>query len=259
MQKIYRLGLLVATLSAVLPSFAGSALVDKRYLVTGFNTVVADGYYNLTVHPGNASQAAVKTSSYSESPIMISVHDRTLYIVSRYAAHSPRPYFPGRAHPSVDLQLAGWKGLSVYGPVNVKASGIATDGFTLNAMGYGTIRIDDLGRLQRVDQRGTNVVTLSGIKSDVLTVYATGFSKLTLQGFVNTLHARLNHNAILYARQLVANNVMIQARYNAQGYVYPQKTLRAFTDQSADIYYYKHLTNLTRHPVQSGNVFQIKL
>lgn len=257
MLQMSRIAVGLMASAALFSAWAQSPLVAKAYLVSGFDQVVADGYYNLTVQASN-DQAQVNTASYAEAPITVSVQDRTLYIVSRYAAQGPYAYYQDQPHPHVELKLPAWQGLSVYGPVNVTARGIPTQGFTLVSEGYGAINLQQVGRLRTLKQHGTSVITLSGIRTDSVSVDATGSSDLTMAGVTDYFYARLDNQAKVQAKGLAANHVIVQARGNAQAYVYPLQSLRAFTDQSGAIYYYKHAPNMTLSPSQSGNVFEMK-
>lgn len=239
-------------------SAAADVMLNKMYNVTDFDTIVADGYFDLAIKGGASTKALVKTSSYESSPIMISVHDRTLYLTSKYSTTNPGMYLPNHPHPRVNIQLADLKGLEVYGPVNVSSTQIPTKSLSLVAEGYGVIRLQNAGNIRVIKQSGNNRVEISGITSKKLALHAADFGKTTLQGNVNQFYARLNHDATLQARNLMANHISIQAKYNSQAYIYPIKSLRAFSDKSGEIYYYKHLTNLTRFPIQSGNVLEMQ-
>ncbi len=262
--RVY-LALLLSLVSPVLWADANQAsapvngLVDKSYHVTGFDRIVADGYYNLSLsNRGGQDQSVLHAASYPEAPITISVHDRTLYIISRYASEGPYAYYQGRPHPHVELSLPLLSGLSVYGPVNVHAKNVPTNGLSLVSEGYGSIELDGVGSLRNIKQSGTSVIKAYGVSTDILSLDATGSADLSLEGHANYLYARVNNQAKLHAQNLVAKHVVVQARANAQAAVNPIESLRAYTDQSGAIYYTKHLKNLTLVPTQSGNVYELQ-
>ncbi|OGT52723.1 MAG: hypothetical protein A3F17_03420 [Gammaproteobacteria bacterium RIFCSPHIGHO2_12_FULL_41_15] len=226
------------------------SIVKKMYNVTSFDSIVADGYFNLSIQPYSGAKAFVKTSASAKNPIAVTVHGHTLYITSRYITSVP--------HPTVSVQLANLKGLQVYGPVNVNSSTIpSTQGLSLRSEGYGVVNLV-VNNLRTIKQNGNNVIKISGIQSSKLALYAEGSGETTLKGKVNDFYARLNNHATLYARDLAADHISIQAKYNSHAYIHPIKSLRAFSDQSGEIYYYKHLNDLTRVPVQSGNVLEMQ-
>lgn len=257
--RIY-LALLLSLVSPAL--LAASGLINKSYRVTGFDRIVADGYYNLSLtntasDTEGQAQSILHAASYPEAPITISVHDRTLYIISRYASEGPYAYYQGRPHPHVELSLPRWQGLSVYGPVNVHAKNVPTSGLSLVSEGYGSIELGGVGALSNIKQSGTSVIKAYGIVTDTLSLDATGSADLSLEGRANYLYARVNNQAKLHAEALTTKHVVVQARANAQASVNPVESLRAYTDQSGAIYYIKHLKNITLVPTQSGNVYEL--
>lgn len=229
------------------------ALIKKMYNVADFDSIVADGYFNLSIAKRSEAKALVKTESYTNNPIKLSVQNHTLYIVSTYASHGDK------SHPSVTISLANLKGLQVYGPVNVNSSHLPSTGLTLMAEGYGVIDLKDTSNIHSIRQNGNNVIKISGINSSSLDMYATGSGTATLQGKVKELIVRLNHEARLHARHLLADDVTIQAQSNSEATISPLKSLRAFTDQSGEVYYYNNsLTDLTRFSSNSGNVLRMQ-
>lgn len=226
-------------------------LHTKHYSPAKFDRIVADGYFNLKVLP-KSGHAAVIATSYAQEPISVSVRNHTLYLTS-----SPLMYLHYKQHPNVVVRVPELNQLDVKGPVNVKANHLRTKGLSVMATGYGDIDINHIQNVSAIKQSGNNVIKVNGVNNRVMALNLKGYGKLSVNGRTDSLVARLNGDALLKARDLRANNVLIQAKYHANAFVRPLKSIRAFSSGSGEIFYYRYLTDLTRYSVQSGNAFQM--
>lgn len=227
-------------------------MVEKIFNAYDFDNIIADGYFKLELsEQTEAKPAYITTSSYPDSPINLTIHNRTLYIMSAYT------YVPDMPQPQISIKLKELKELIVYGPTEVASKYFPTTGLKLVAQGYGKISIGKVGKLNIIEQKGNNTINISGIETETLDVNTSGFGKTTLSGKAESLYARLNEAAILKARNLAADKVIVQTHGNAQAYVHPLESLRAFAHEASTIYYYKQINELTSQPVQSGNVLEM--
>lgn len=238
---------------SIAPANAKTAdvMVEKMFSASGFQKIVADGYFKLEIAPQKSAAAYLETSTYRDNPIRITVHDNTLYLMAKYK------YLPNMPQPTVKIKLAELKELIVYGPTKVTGSKIPTKGLKLVAQGYGSVDLTQVGSLNEIDQKGNNKITINGIDSKTLQLNADGFGKITLSGQAESLFARLKHATVLQAQNLRVENIRVQTTDNAQAFVHPTKSLRAFASEASTIYYYKQINDLTSQPIQSGNVLQM--
>ncbi len=227
-------------------------MTSNHYTVAKFDRIVANGYFNLKLIPKAAGKAKVTALSYEQAPISVAIHNKTLYLTS-----NPSMYLHYKVHPKVEVWLPSLSELVVKGPVNVNANHINTKAMQIDSVGYGNINIKNINNIRTIKQSGNNKLRIQNIRTHLLVLNLTGFGKLYLQGETNQLFARLNGSALLKARKLAATNIMIQAKHNSEAYVYPLKSIRAFSTGSGEIFYYKHLSDLTRYTVQSGNALQM--
>jgi hypothetical protein len=228
-------------------------LLGHTYHCPKFNKIVADGYFNIKIVHQN-SAPSIKTFSYESAPIDVAIQGHTLFLASDSA------YYPSYSqHPQVIVRIPNRIHLlRISGPVNVTANKSTSSNLTVLANGYGHIRLNHAGNVHRIVEEGNSVINANGVNTNLLSVKIDGASTMALRGHVNHFYARLYDDATLRARHLVAKHIVIQAKYNSAATIYPVKSLRAFTDQTGEIYYYKQLTNLTRYSIDSGNVLQMK-
>ncbi len=228
-----------------------TAMVEKLFNAYDFDKIIADGYFTLDIIAQKSSKSYLTSTSYPNSPINITIHDHTLYIMSRYQHQKTLP------KPTVTVSLAKLNSLIVYGPTAVTSKHLPGDKLKLSAHGYGKITIKQIDNLKTLSQKGNSVINISGINSQTLAINSSGFGKMTLQGKADTLYARLSEASLLQARNLSVKHIIVQTSNDAEAYVHATKSLRAFATQASAIYYYKHLDDLTSQPIQSGNVLEM--
>lgn len=228
-------------------------LVVETFQDMGRDRIIASGYFDLRiVHDGKKSW--VKTKSYAESPIDVTVNKGVLFVKA-----SVERYLQYRQHPVVIVSLPGkLKTLEVGGPANVVTEGRDNAPENLVVNGYGSVSLHNVGAIHSVKQVGNSVIHVDGVLTPQLNATLTGFGKTVLQGKTKHLVVRLSGDASLNARQLAAQSVLVQAKHRSVAHVFPIDSLSAFSSQLAKIFYYKHVNDKTGYSIDSASVLQMK-
>ncbi len=227
--------------------------ITRSMHLAPFDHIKAAGYFQLYVTSRGAGKSnQVTVVRDTPARLMVKVRDRTLYIASRY---SPLRGYP---EPRVTVRVPRLQSIAVAGPTGVVGKSIRSDGLTIKSSGYGNLTFSNTPQIDQINQIRNNIINISGVDNDTLTVIEAGFGEINLGGYVDRLYARVFDESTLNARKLKARHIYIQAKDESRAYITPKKSLRAFAAQSANIYYYKYMNHLTRYSVESGNVFQMK-
>jgi len=147
--------------------------------------------------------------------------------------------------------------LVVGGSVHVTGTLQPLHALSITAAGSGTVVLNGVVRLHRVQQSGNSVVHIRWVNSDVLLLEGQGHSRMELAGVAKRLYARLTDDAVLHAQYLRTQAVQVQTKNHAIAHVCPIDALRAFASQGSRIYYYKFPIDILRYTTQSGSVLQM--
>lgn len=259
--KTIRLMVVFASASMVMPlTYAGGPDVPSQVHLTkrtlraaAFNRINAGGYFNVVikgVQPG--SKPSVSIATYPAEPLQVRVVNHTLYIKAPWY---PLPGLSKR--PVVTVRINNLKRLTIFGPTNVRAANMRSQGLNIHASGSGAINLMGVFDVDHIKQSGSNRINIRWVRSRTVYINSSRVGSIRLAGTAKTLYARMLGHSTLHAAYLRTHYVQVQTKNNATAYVCPVYTLRAFASDFGNIYYYKYPKNMTRDTEQSGNVLQM--
>lgn len=216
-----------------------------------FNAINVSGPINLIIQ-GTSSKYPKSTAvlSHNSKAVNVKVKNNTLFIRSLNTMQ------PTKKSSTVRVRMYRLNTLSAYGKSSVTANNIKSDGLSLLSDTMGNITLNGSLAVNQITNYAPNRITIRWVSSKSLTIHSTS-GRITLAGSVAELHVRLRNHAILNAKYLRAQRVLIQAKGFSIANVLPILSLRAFVSGHANVYFYKTPEHISRYTTDSGNVLQL--
>ena len=146
------------------------------------------------------------------------------------------------------------KNITVANNSVVNAKNFKTSNLTITAKGNGTVNLEGKYNINKIYQYGSGRINIDWIDSDNLFIDSNSKGPIYLAGKVNSMVAKLTHNAMFDARYLRTKKASIFTTDTARAYIAVLDTLGAFAVDNSNIYYYKRPHKITVVTKGSGNV-----
>ena len=224
-----------------IPTTKGT-IAQEVVITPPFKSIVLNG--NATIELVNGSYAVMFTGLKKD--LHITVTNQVLYVAAPLSANNT----------IIKVFSPGLKSITVTGNATVNAKDFKTAGLTVTTKDNGTINLDGQYIINKIYQSGSGRIDINWIDSDNLFVDSSSSGPICLSGTVNSMVAKLTHNAYFDARYLRAQRASVFTTGKAHADILVLNTLGAFAVDDINIFYYKKPHNLTVVTNNSGNVLQ---
>jgi len=221
------------------------AIVTHRHNLPPFKAIELNK--NTTIELANGSYAVNITGPekylYDDQ---VSVTNQVLHVGASKSA----------SNTTIRVFAPGLKKIAVTDNAVVNAKDFQTTDLTIIAKNNGAINLEGQYIINRIYQYGNGRINIDWINSDRLFIDSHSSGPICLAGTVNSMIAKLTHNASLDARYLRAQKASVFTTDTAQADITVLDTLEAFATDRSNIYYYKRPRNITVVTKESGNVLR---
>lgn len=158
---------------------------------------------------------------------------------------------------TIELSHGQLNRLVVTGRLAVDGRQLTSDHLTLIDHSSAPVHLNGVMSVDRILADKHSDLKIQQINGGALQMNLSDYAHVNLSGRIEQVLATLSGHATLIAPYLHGNNWLVHTKDAAQADVFPLQTLRAFADNTSNIYYYAVPNHLTSHTTSYGNVLHV--